>query len=165
VSSPEPRVSSPELWTCPLCDAKFVNRNQWHSCGRATLLDWQARMGPKGRALFDRFEAMIAGCGEYHVAPAKTRISFLGRVRFAGITKVSEAGMSCSFAFPHPIRSPRFTKVHEVVPGWWVHELRVAQPGQLDEQVQAWLRESYRRMGMQARLTGRLQRRQRSALS
>ena len=33
---------------------------------------------------------MIAECGEFHVAPAKTRIAFLARVRFAGITSLSE---------------------------------------------------------------------------
>jgi hypothetical protein len=31
--------------------------------------------------LYDRFEQMIAVCGEYYVAPAKTRIAFM--VEFA----------------------------------------------------------------------------------
>lgn len=140
------------LWTCPKCGAKFVVKNNWHSCGNATLDDWKARMGPKARAFYDRFEKMIAACGEYHVAPAKTRIAFLGRVRFAGITSLSEKGMSCSFSLPKPLTSSRFTKVEEVVPGWWVHRMRITEPDQLDKQIQAWLRESYRLMGMQERL-------------
>lgn len=86
------------LWTCPKCGAKFVTKNLWHSCGRATLDDWKAHMGPKERKLYDRFEKMIAECGEYYVAPAKTRIAFMGRVRFAGITRLSEQGMTCSFS-------------------------------------------------------------------
>jgi len=109
-------------------------------------------MGPQARRLYDRFEAMIAACGEYHVAPAKTRIAFLGRVRFAGITRLSEKGMVCAFALPKPIKSARFTKVEEVVPNWWVHRLHVTDERQLDDEVQAWLRESYRLMGMQERL-------------
>ncbi len=140
------------LWTCPRCGAKFVTKNQWHSCGEATLDDWKARMGPRARALYDRFEGMIAACGEYHVAPAKTRIAFLGRVRFANITSLSEQGMTCGFALPKPLASPRFAKVEEVGPGWWTHRLRVTDPAQLDEEVQAWLRESYRLMGLQERL-------------
>jgi hypothetical protein len=143
------------LWTCPACGAKFVTRNTWHSCGRATLKSWKARMGPRARACYDRFEEMIAACGEYHVAPAKTRIAFLGRVRFAGITSLSEKGMTCSFALPRPLASRRFTRVEEIVPGWFVHRLRVTDAGQLDDEVQAWIRESYRLMGMQERL-GRL---------
>jgi Domain of unknown function (DUF5655) len=80
---------------------------------------------------------------------AKTRIAFLARVRFAGITALSESGMTCSFSLPTRVRSRRFVKVEEVVPGWWVHRLRVTDVGQLDAEVQAWLRESYHLMGMQ----------------
>jgi hypothetical protein len=149
VDSPRP------LWTCPECGAKLISRNLSHSCGRATLDDWKARMGPRARRLYDRFEAMIAACGEYHVAPAKTRIAFMGRVRFAGITALSEKGMACSFALPTAHKSSRFVKVEEVVPGWWVHRLRVTEPEQLDDELRQWLRESYRLMGMQERLAGR----------
>jgi hypothetical protein len=140
------------LWTCPKCGAKLVTRNMSHSCGRATVASWQARMGPRARAMYDRFESIIAACGEYHVAPAKTRIAFLGRVRFAGITRLTEEGMTCKFALPAPISSPRFAKVEEIVPGWWVHSLRVTDPAELDAQCQSWIRRSYRLMGMQQRL-------------
>ena len=98
---------------------------------------------------------MIGACGRYHVAPAKTRIAFMGRVRFASITSLSEKGMTCAFALPHRLSSPRVARVEEVVPGWWVHRLRIADPAELDGEVQAWLRESYRLMGMQERLAPR----------
>jgi Domain of unknown function (DUF5655) len=140
------------LWTCPRCGLKLVTRNLWHSCGQATLDDWKGKMGPRAAKLYERFEQLIARCGSYHVSPAKTRIAFLGRVRFAGITRLSEEGMTCVFAMPHALRSRRFTRVAEVVPGWWGHQLRVSDPRELDAEVQAWLRRSYRVMGMQERL-------------
>lgn len=136
------------LWTCPTCGARLITRNLAHSCGRATLADWQSRMGPRARALYDRFEGLIAACGEYHVAPAKTRIAFMGLVRFAGITRLDETRMHISFALPSPIRSTRFHAVREIVPGWWIHELRVTDPAQLDAQVQAWIRQRIRPMAM-----------------
>lgn len=142
------------LWTCPKCSAKFVTKNQWHSCGNATLDSWKANMGAHALRLFDRFEELIASCGEYHIAPAKSRIAFLGRVRFANITSISDKGMTCTFALPTPLSSVRFAKVEEVIPGWWVHRLRITDVDQLDDEVQAWLRESYRLMGMQERLKG-----------
>jgi hypothetical protein len=147
-----PAVMTRPLWACPKCGARLVTRNMSHSCGFATLADWKRRMGPRARALYDRFEALIAACGEYHVAPAKTRIAFLGRVRFAGITSLSEEGMTCAFALPKPLKSSRIIKVEEVVPGWWIHRLRITEVSQLDEQCQAWIRDSYRLMGMQERL-------------
>jgi hypothetical protein len=110
-------------------------------------------MGPRARKLYDRFESMIAACGEYHVAPAKTRIAFMGRVRFAGIHSLSERGMSCSFALPYALESERFVKVDEVVPGWFAHRMRITEPEQLDDQIQEWIRESYRLMGMRGRLS------------
>ena len=109
-------------------------------------------MGPRARALYVRFEQMIAACGEYHVAPAKTRIAFLARVRFANVTSLSEKGMTCCFALPEPLASERFAKVEEVVPGWWVHRLRVTDAEQLDDEIQGWIRKSYRLMGMRERL-------------
>jgi hypothetical protein len=111
-----------------------------------------SRVGPRARRLYAGFERLIARCGPYHVAPAKTRIAFLARVRFAGITALSESGMTCAFAMPRPIASPRFQRVDEVAPGWWVHRLRITDPVQLDRQLQGWLRRSYRLMGMQERL-------------
>jgi predicted DNA-binding protein (MmcQ/YjbR family) len=43
----------------------------------------------------------------------------------------------------------------EIVPGWWMHRLHVADPAELDAEVQAWIRESYRLMGMRERLKRR----------
>jgi hypothetical protein len=146
-----PAASRP-LWTCPRCGAKLISRNLWHSCGQATLAEWKTRMGPGARRLYNRFESLIAACGPYHIAPAKTRIAFLARVRFAGVSAISERGMTCSFALPKPLRSRRFTKVEEIVPGWWGHWMRITDEGQLDDRVQAWLRRSYRLMGLQERL-------------
>lgn len=144
--------STRPLWRCPECGARFVNRNQWHSCGEATLADWLVDLGSSGRALYDRFERLIAQCGAYEVAPAKTRIAFMARVRFAGITRLGDQGMTCTFALPRPLDSPRFRKVEEVVPGWFAHYLRVTRPDELDDEVAGWIRESYRLMGMQERL-------------
>ncbi len=143
------------LWRCPKCGARFVTRNLWHSCGRATLADWTARMGPRARTIYRRFERMIAACGPYHVAPAKTRVAFLARVRFAGVTAVSERGITVTFALPRPVRCARFARVFEVVPSWWAHQLRITEVKQLDTQLQRWLRRSYALMGMQERLRTR----------
>ena len=137
------------LWTCPACGAKLVTKNMWHSCGRGTLEDWKARMGPRARALYDRFEQMIAACGEYRVAAAKARIAFKGRVRFASITRISEEGMTCDFALPRALDARRFTNVTEIDTAHWIHQLRVTDPAQLDDELHGWLRESYRQMGMQ----------------
>ncbi len=140
------------LWTCPRCGRKLVGKNMAHSCTSATVEDFLRRAGANGRALYRKLESLIEVCGPYYVSPAKTRITFMGRVRFAGVTAVSERGMTFGFSLPKPLRNPRFVDVKEVVPGWWVHRLRVKRPDELDDEVQGWLCESYRLMGMQERL-------------
>jgi hypothetical protein len=151
--TPRARRPAPKAdWQCPRCGAWFVNRNQWHSCAEASIEDWLAPLGPRGRALYATFEAAVSRCGEFRVAPAKSRIAFMGRVRFAGIKKLTDSGMTCSFSLPHALESPRFRSVREVAPGWFVHELSVAEPSELDGEFEAWLGESYRLMGMRGRL-------------
>jgi hypothetical protein len=140
------------MWTCPKCGVQLLTKNLWHSCGQATVEDWKKRMGPHARELFDAFEAMIARCGDYSIGPAKTRVAFLAKVRFAGIASLSEKGMTCTFSLPHPLRSKRFARVWEVTPGWWLHRMRITSVDQLDDEMQEWLRESYRLMGMRERL-------------
>ena len=64
---------------------------------------------------------------------------------------LSENGMTCGFSLPYAVKSPRFVTVQEVVPGWWIHRLRVTDVAQLDDEIQGWLCRSYRLMGMQER--------------
>lgn len=49
------------LWTCPMCGAKFLTKNMWHSCGEATMEDrWLAWDPDLERD--DRAEQMVAAC-------------------------------------------------------------------------------------------------------
>ncbi len=75
----------------------------------------------------------------------------MARVRFASITRLSERGMTCCFALPRRLSAGRIAKVEYVTRGWFDHRLRITDPAQLDDEIQEWLRESYRMMGMQER--------------
>jgi hypothetical protein len=133
----------------------------YHSCTDATVEDFLRRAGPKTRRLYAGFEAMIAACGPYHVSPAKTRITFMALVRFAGVYSIDAERMIAGFSMPHALRSRRFERVKEVVPGWWVHRIRFTRLDQLDDELQRWLRQSYRLMGMRERLDEAARRRSR----
>jgi hypothetical protein len=125
----------------------------WHACGPYTVDGFLRGKGPRARELFERFESLIAACGPYEVAPAKTRVAFMGRVRFAGVERVSDPGMSVAFGLPRRLDSPRIRSIDFYPPSWHVHHLRIADPEELDEEVLGWLKESYSQMGMQARLS------------
>jgi hypothetical protein len=140
-----------ELWTCPECGRRFVGRNMWHACGDHSVETFLEGKGDRARELFDGFESLIAACGPYEVAPAKTRVAFMARVRFASVNAVSDRGMSVHFGLPRPLRHPRIRKIDEIG-RWYVHHLRVTSPQELDDELMGWLRESYYQMGRQERL-------------
>ncbi len=151
---PNSTGSSPDtpLWTCPKCGRKFVIKNIWHSCSPYTVETFLEGKGPHARALFEKFEAMIAQCGPYEVSPAKTRVAFMERVRFGGVSAISAKGMTIGFALPYSLDNPRIKRIQQPVPTWFVHFLRITSLDQLDDELQEWFTESYRLMGMQERL-------------
>jgi len=120
----------------------------WHACGPYTVEAFLELKGPPARALFDRFVELIGKCGPYEVAPAKTRVAFMGRVRFAGVSRVSDRGMTIGFALPAPLKSFRLSKVELLAPGWYGHWMRVTDPDELDDELLRRLQRSYRLMGM-----------------
>lgn len=76
----------------------------------------------------------------------------MGRVRFAAVNSLSYRGMNIHFGLPRGIDHSRIRKVERVGPSWFVHHLRITSRSSTME-LQAWLREAYRQMGMQERLT------------
>lgn len=75
-----------------------MSRNLWHACGDYSVEGFLQGKGTRARELFQRFEELIAACGPYEVAPAKTRVAFMVRVRFAGVQTVSDRVVAVAFA-------------------------------------------------------------------
>src|SRR5262244_3237475 len=111
------------LWKCPKCGVSLVVRNLSHACGDYSVAKFLKGKSEPGRALFAKFEALIARCGPYEVAPAKTRVAFLARVRFASVNRVGKDAIDVHFVLPRALASRRFRRV-EKVGNVWVHHLR-----------------------------------------
>ena len=91
--------------------------------------------GPRARELFEAFVAAVRSCGQVEFAPAKSGVGFIVRVRFAGVKRVSERGMTCGFWLKRKISSPRFTNVESIPPSNWIYTLRITDPTELDDEV------------------------------
>ena len=139
------------LWTCPKCGAKFVTRNMWHGCGDYSVEKFLEGKGWRARELFERFAGLIAACGPFDTAPAKTRVAFMARVRFAAVLRLSNRGMTVSFGLPRRLEHPRISRIEEYGSGWYGHFVRVTSPEEMDDEMLQWLRESYSQMGQQRR--------------
>jgi hypothetical protein len=134
------------LWKCPRCGAKLLTRNLSHSCGDFSVAKFLRGKSVLGRDLYQRFVALIRGCGPYDVAPAKTRVAFLAQVRFASVNRIGADTIDVHFVLPRALRSHRFRRVDHLGKVH-VHHLRLSRPGDFDDQLRGWLRRSYDEYG------------------
>jgi hypothetical protein len=115
----------------------------WHSCGSHTIEAFMEGKGPIAWSFWDRLREMVGRCGPYSIVANKTGLGFMVRVRFAGISAVSEKGMSLNFWLKERIESPRFRKVDYYGHRDWVYFLRVTSLDDLDNEIQSWLCQAY----------------------
>jgi hypothetical protein len=87
---------------------------------------------------------LLRKCGPVTAAPAKTRVAFMVRVRFAGVSSVSERGMTIAFALRRPLKNPRIFRIVKYNPRWYGHFMRIKTPEEFDDELLGWLRESYK---------------------
>jgi hypothetical protein len=139
------------LWRCPRCGQKFVSRNLPHSCRVRELDAHFAGSAPSVRATFDALLAAIRVHGGVTVNATKTRITFQGRMRFAGVEQPRRGHLAARFLLTRPVRHPRFTRVDYLPPCLYDHHLRLEKPSDVDATLRRWLAESWR-IGQQEHL-------------
>ena len=85
------------------------------------------------RALYRAFLASWAvRAGQVNIN--KTRISFQGRVRFAGVARGDQSGLTCVFWLKRADRSPRFTRVEASRRATTSHNFKLTDASQLDDE-------------------------------
>lgn len=136
------RDTKKPLWVCPECGAKLVSRNLSHACGDYSVEELLAGKSERARSLFEAFDALVRSCGPIELAPAKTRVAFMVRMRFASVNAISDRGLRAHVVLARERKSRRFTKI-EKIGGVWVHHFRVETVEELDEEVRSWLTEAY----------------------
>lgn len=129
-----------------------MTRNLWHSCGKYTTAGFLEGKGPRARALFHQFTTLVRKCGPIKISPSKTSVSYMARVRFAGVVRLSERGMTITLGLPRRLVSERIQRVEHPDSNWYVHYLRITSPKELDNELFRWVSESYKMMGEQRHL-------------
>ncbi|MFQ5944455.1 MAG: DUF5655 domain-containing protein [Anaerolineales bacterium] len=138
------------LWRCPKCDRKFVNRNQWHSCGRFSVDRHLEGKDASIISVYQRFVRAVRGCGPITLVPIKTRIGFQARITFADIM-VRRHWIDCYVILSRRSNNPRFARIESLSRHSHVHHFRVSSPADIDDEVRSWLCQAYR-VGLQDHL-------------
>ena len=134
---------SKPLWTCRECGRSFANLNQTHTCAALGDLDRHfANRSPELRALFDALAEAVNACGPAEVLPEKTRIAFHRRMSFLGVY-LRKDHLIVGFVLAERIEHPRFESVQTFSPRNHLHNLRLRNISEIDEEVREWIRAAY----------------------
>lgn len=145
-----PHLRKRPLWRCPKCGKHYVTRNISHACARHTEAEHFRGKSEMVTWLYRRVLKILRGCGLLRLNPDKTRIAFQVRMRFAGV-QLCKDKLKLGFLLARLVEHPRICGVDYYTPRCIGHHLELRGPEDLDAQLEAWLRESYR-VGAQAHL-------------
>jgi hypothetical protein len=103
---------------------------------------------PEGLACHRAVAEAISRLGEAEIRVTKSQIAFRRRTGFAfvwvpGRYVKSDVPAVLSIALPREVVSARFKEVAHPAPRVWMHHLELRSPGQVDDEVRAWLREAF----------------------
>jgi hypothetical protein len=133
------------MWTCPLCNQKFVNNNQVHSCNDKVLADFFKGKSEETIALFWHFTQCYTEIGKITVHPAKSMIGFAARTRIAYVIRLGKNFVDVVFPFKKPY--PDNLCFHKIaqVPGeqQFNHHLRIFNKSDINKEVKKFMKLAY----------------------
>jgi hypothetical protein len=117
-------------------------------------VDDHLRDKPPGSVqLYHRFVELVAACGPFEYAVAKTTITFKGDRRgFAG-ARPTAYGLTGYLDLQRMVEDPRITRAVPYTNRLFTHRFRIDAPGQLDDGFAGWVSEAYA-VGQGAHLGG-----------
>ena len=107
---------------------------------------------PRGLSVCRAVQRAVGEIGPATVRVTTSQVAFRRRKGFAFVWRPgqyvdSEVPAVLSVALPHEVRSDRFKQVVHPAPGVWMHHLELHHPGEIDDEVRAWLAEAYASAG------------------
>ena len=131
------------LWTCPRCGQKFVNRNQSHSCGSYTVDDFLRHKSEKAVDLFNHFLSEYRKIGRFDLHPVKTRVALTTQIRFCAINKIGDDFIDVHFVLTKEYHCPCFYKIDNLGDRFFVHHLRIHDRSDICSEVKKYMRLAY----------------------
>jgi hypothetical protein len=108
-----------------------------------TVADHLAGQPPTSVALYERFVELVTRCGPFTYAVAKTSITFKGTRRgFAG-ARPDQRGLRGYLDLQRAVVDRRFTNASPYTKRLFVHQFRVGELDDLDDDFAGWVAEAY----------------------
>lgn len=130
------------MWTCPLCDQKFVKQNHPHSCNEKSVEDFLSGKSVHTVGLFHFFIDEYRKIGDFVLHPAKSRIAFAAKIRFGYIHRLGKDFLDVVLTFNQAHHDNLcFYRIGEVPGGkYYQHYLRIMQKEDVNEEVRGFMK-------------------------
>jgi hypothetical protein len=129
-------------WTCPLCARTFAREGQFHSHETEEI---DAHFVGRPRRLRQSFDKLLAALPEgFQVEPLRSVIVLSAGRTFAYVTVQADRLLVGVF-LGHHLDSPRVIKVDRVSARKVGSVIAVHGLGDVDDELQLWLRQAYQR--------------------
>ena len=97
---------------------------------------------PSVRTLCDQLLSMLQALDPVTEDPKQTSIHLNRKSALAGVETCKD-GLLLNIKSDHPIQSPRIEKAEQISAKRFHHKVRISSPGDLDEELNSWLKEAY----------------------
>ena len=129
-------------WACPACGREFA-RARSHVCAPALSVDqYFAARPPEERDIYEAVRNHLESLGPVIVEPVNVGIFFKGRRNFVELRPMAK-WVHLSFGLNRRVEHPRITRTSRGANGRAYHGVRIVTAADIDEQVLAWLTQSY----------------------
>jgi hypothetical protein len=133
------------MWICPLCERKFVNTNQRHSCNDKELADFLYNKSKHTVDLFWNFIRQYEEIGTITINPTKSAIALAADLRIAYIIQLGRNFIDVVFAFQEPYHDNLCFRKIAQVPGTsqYNHHLRIMTSDDVNDEVKRFMKLAY----------------------
>ncbi len=131
------------MWTCPKCNAQFVQKNLWHSCGDYSVESFLKGKSDRGKELFWWFVSEYQKIGPIKLHAVKTRVAFMVEVRFSGVGKIGSDFIEGTFWLKEKIDSDKFFKIEHLSGNDYIHRFRIYDESFIDDEFLKYMKMAY----------------------
>lgn len=129
-------------WVCPKCGRSFRGVNQWHGCGKYTVMEHLDGKPGHIVQMYTTLESHVRALGDVRVEATKTSIKFKVVTTFASIY-VQTRSIRLEFILDHPEDIFPIQEVLQYSKNRFAHTLSIDSPEDIDEQLLGWLTEAH----------------------
>jgi hypothetical protein len=131
------------MWICPKCGAEYVQKNMWHSCVRYSEGQFLEGKPARAVALYRYFLKEYRKIGPIKLHVVKSRIAFMVKVRFSGVSGFGKDFIRGGFWLKEKIQSDKFFRIEYIPKNNFIHYFKIFNESDIDQEFRRYMKMAY----------------------